>query len=149
MKNTNDKDYEKSNKIESVALNRFSKTEYQKLLQDGNRQKLAQSLVNYLCGKFHIPSVSVFVTNTPQPHSTGYSGKLKSKTFGFYRPILNTITIYNTTAIRKQTISIKVFADTLLHEFMHHYDTCYLKIQSMHTAGFYKRISDLQSKLSE
>ena len=42
MKGSN-KDYEKSNKIEIVALNRFSKTEYQKLLSDGNRLKDAQN----------------------------------------------------------------------------------------------------------
>jgi hypothetical protein len=144
-----DKDYEKSNKIEAVCLNCFSKKEYAALLADGNRQRLAQALINYLCEKFHIPMASVFVTNTPQPHSTGYSGKLKSKTFGTYATGLRKITIYNTTAIKKQTISIKVFADTLLHEFMHHYDCEKLKIASLHTAGFYKRISDLQRKLSE
>lgn len=147
MKGSN-KDYEKSNKLESVALNRFSKVEYQTLLTDcGNRQKNAQSLINYLCGKFHIPNAMVIVTNKPQPHATGYNGNLKKKTLGTYEVYSKTITIYNTTAIKKQTISIKVFAETLLHEFMHHYDTCYLNIASMHTAGFYKRISDLQKKL--
>ena len=148
MKGSN-KDYEKSNKIEAVALTRFSKKEYQTLLADGNRQKDAQALINYLCGKFHIPTASVTVLNKPQPHATGYNGKLKAKTFGFYKTGLMTITIYNQTAIKKQTISIKVFAETLLHEFMHHYDCEYLRIASLHTAGFYKRISDLQRKLSE
>lgn len=146
--NTNNKDYEKSNKIESVSLSRFSKGEYQKLLEDGNRQRLAQSLVDYLCGKFHIPTAKVIVTNTPQPHATGYNGNLVKKTLGTYKPLFYEITIYNVTAVRKQEISIKVFAETLLHEFMHHYDTCYLCIKSMHTAGFYKRITDLQKKLS-
>ncbi len=149
MKSTNEKDYDKSNKIKAVSLNRFSKTDYKNLLlDDGDRQKLAQALVDYLCVKFRIPRALVIVTNKPQPHTTGYSGRLKSKTFGFYKPILREITIYNTTAVRKQTVSIKVFADTLLHEFMHHYDTFYLKIKSMHTEGFYKRISDLERKLS-
>ncbi|MBQ2441480.1 MAG: hypothetical protein II502_04730, partial [Paludibacteraceae bacterium] len=106
-------------------------------------------LINYLCGKFHIPTASVTVLNKPQPHATGYNGKLKAKTFGVYKTGLMTITIYNQTAIKKQTISIKVFAETLLHEFMHHYDCEYLRIASLHTAGFYKRISDLQRKLSE
>ena len=46
-------------------------------------------------------------------------------------------------------MSIKSFADTLLHEFTHHYDTRYLKIESRHTAGFYKRISSLKGNLSD
>ena len=147
MKGSN-ADYEKSNKLVSVALNRFSKKEYESLLSDSNRQKDAQTLISYLCGKFKIPNARVIVTNRPQPHSTGYNGNLTRKTFGTYEVFSKTITIYNVTAIKKQTISIKVFAETLLHEFMHHYDECYLNINSMHTKGFYMRISDLQKKLS-
>lgn len=150
--NTSEAAYAKSNSIETVALQRFSKTEYKDLLKDGDRQRKAQALVNYLCGKFHIPTVPVFVVNTPQPHATNGSGNLRSKTLGTYTHsvLYSKITMYNLTAVKKQTVSIKTFAGTLLHEFMHHYDIHYLKMDATpHTAGFYKRISDLEGKLSD
>lgn len=71
---------------------------------------------------------------------------MKSKTFGRYW-VHNRIEIWNKRAIRNQVISINVFADTLIHEFIHHYDTCVLGIDSIHSAGFYKRINDLTNKL--
>ena len=144
--------YEKSNKIESVSLNSFSRKEVSILLTAGEsiseRQKLAQSLVNYLCDKFKISRATVSVVNRSQPHSIGERGTLKSKTLGTYLVSSELITMYNLTAVRKQSVSIKTFLDTLLHEFMHHYDITYLKLGgTLHTAGFYKRISDLSNKL--
>ena len=142
--------YEKSNQIPIVALSKFRSTEYNQLLKDVNRQKDAQSLINYLCDKFYIPHAIVKVVNTPQPHATGYNGSLKSKTLGTYNSGTRIITMYNITAVKKQVVSIKTFMGTLLHEFMHHYDYTFLKFNSSpHTAGFYKRISDIENKLSK
>ena len=111
------------------------------------RQIAGQKLLNYLCDKYKIARIPLIVLDTPQ------KGNGKCKTLGYYRviPMLKigqSITIYNLTAVKKKVVSIKVFTDTLLHEFMHHYDTEYLKIESAHTAGFYKRITDLKNKLS-
>lgn len=142
--------YEKSNSITEVSLKKFRSTEYDRLLEDGNRQKDAQSLLNYLCKKFHLPIVRVFVLDRNQEHSVDSKGRLKSRTYGYYRPSVHSITIYNLTAVKGQIISIKQFANTLLHEFMHHYDMTYLKLGATpHTEGFFKRISDLQAKLSK
>lgn len=144
------KTYEKSNSITEVSLNKFRSTEYDRLLEDGNRQKDAQALADYLCKKFHLPRVRVFVSNRKQEHSVDGNGRLKSRTYGYYRPSVHSITIYNLTAVKGQVISIKQFANTLLHEFMHHYDMTYLKLDATpHTEGFFKRISDLQEKLSK
>jgi single-stranded DNA-specific DHH superfamily exonuclease len=144
--------YEKSNSVETVALNRFSKKEYKNVLSltesIADRQKVAQELINYLCDKYHIERAFVKVVSRFQPHRA-CSGRLTSKILGSYTERAQIITIYNLTAIRKQTVSIKTFAGTLLHEFMHHYDLRYLKLGStLHTAGFYKRISDLENKLN-
>ena len=147
MKASNDI-YIKSNQITTVDYNSFSKKEYANLLKDRNRQEDAQALIDYLCKKFKIRNCVVKVTNKPQPHSTGYDGNLKSKTLGTYTVGMDVITMYNVTAIKNKEVSIKTFADTLLHEFIHHYDMEYLKLgASIHTTGFYKRISDLKSKL--
>lgn len=142
--------YEKSNAIESVALNRFRNTEYNALLADGNRQAKAQALADYLCEKFGIAKAKVQVANRPQPHTTSQRGTIKCKTLGTYAVGKDTITVYNLTAAKRQEVSIKVFADTLLHEFMHHYDIEYLRLGgTLHTAGFYKRITDLKKKLEK
>ena len=150
MKITN-QSYEKSNKIETVKYSRLSKTEYKALLNASDmyldRQRAGQKLLNYLCDKYSISQIPLIVTDTPQ------KGNGKCKTLGFYRMLPafqkgQSITIYNLTAVKKKVVSIKVFIDTLLHEFIHHYDTEYLKIESAYTAGFYKRISDLKNKLS-
>lgn len=147
-----DKIYQASNSITAVALNRFSKTEYNAFLKASesinNRQKLAQNLIDYLCKKFKIASAPVKVVNRSQPHSIGFSGRLKSKTLGTYNVGCEVITLYNLTAVKKQVVSIKTMLGTLIHEFMHHYDHVYLKFEtSPHTSGFYKRIADLEQKL--
>nr|DAF25507.1 MAG TPA: SprT-like domain-containing protein Spartan/DNA Complex repair, protease, DNA BINDING [Caudoviricetes sp.] len=144
--------YEKSNKIETVKLSRLSKKEYKAVLSATesivDRQKKAQMLCNYLSERFKVPVPVVRVVNRAQPHSTGYRGTLRRKTLGTYTPALQVITLYNITAIKKQVVSIKQMAATLLHEYLHHYDYTVLKLgASPHTAGFYKRISDLENKL--
>lgn len=147
------KTYEKSNKITTVALNKFSSKDYNAFLNAdesiADRQRRAQTLATYLCGKFKLPNVVVKVVNRPQPHSTNLKGCLSSKLLGTYAVNYEVITLYNLTAVKQQVVSIKTMLDTLLHEFMHHYDHKYLKFEhSNHTAGFYKRINDLKQKLT-
>ncbi len=142
--------YERSNSIETVDLSRFAKSYYKELLNAGetkaNRQKAASSLIDYLCDKYKISGVQVIVTDTMRPQRRKRQFTL---TFlGTYMPATKTITVYNKTAVKRQTVAINTFIDTLLHEFIHHYDFEYLKLgDSYHTAGFYKRISDLKNKL--
>lgn len=146
-------DYEKSNKYDSVALNKFSHKEWHDLLECGEsfaeRRDAGQRLLDYLCKKFKICSVSLSTTHKIQEHRDNSNGTLRAKVLGKYYPQMRAIVVYNLTAKRKKVVSIKTFADTLLHEFMHHYDHVYLKMNdSPHTTGFYKRISDLKAKLN-
>ena len=140
-------DYEKSNAIEVVDYTRLSHKEYNDLLGcTKNRQHYAQKLVDYLCDKYKISRIPVRVVNSPRPHS------VTKQTYGLYKCLPSikagvSITIWNITAKTGKEVAIKTFAGTILHEFIHHYDTEYLKIASTHTAGFYKRICDLQKKL--
>jgi hypothetical protein len=57
------------------------------------------------------------------------------------------IAISNKTAVRGQILAPKSFLDTLLHEWMHHYDTYRLKLRSIHSKGFYLRLNNLKEKL--
>lgn len=140
------KDYIKSNEIIEVSLKRFSKKWSESVLEcDDNlrhRQCESQNLMDYLCDKFKVRRVGIWVSDRCRPHKRG--GEL----YGFYDRLNNRITIYNRTTHRGNVTSIKSFYDTLLHEFMHHYDYEVLKLgDSLHTSGFYKRISDLKNKL--
>lgn len=143
--------YEMSNNITEVSLKRFRSDYSRDFLNCGTtikeRHKAAQTLLNYLCEKFKIVPCIVEVKNKAQLHSTR-NGKLRSKTYGRYYPNMRYIEIFNLTAMKKQPVAIATMYDTLLHEFMHHYDMVKLNLsESPHTAGFYKRISDLKVKL--
>ena len=138
--------FEISNKHVNVRLNAFN-SRYSEFFLKSNetmsqRQKRAETLLNYLCGKFKIDNVTLLVTDKPRPC------KGRGQIHGWYVTAEKKIIIYNTTAKTHKPISIHTFYDTLLHEFMHHYDYKVLRLsESFHTSGFYKRISDLKNKL--
>ena len=141
-----DKSYIKSNEITEVKLKAFRSSFSKDIILCGesitDRQKESQKCLDYLCDKFKIEKVKLTVLNKPQRK------KANGKTLGFYTVGRNYITIYNLTATTQKTVSIKTFYDTLLHEFMHHYDYKVLKLENcLHTSGFYQRISDLKNKL--
>ena len=141
-----DKSYIKSNEITEIKLKAFKSSFSKDIILCGesitDRQKVSQKCLDYLCDKFKIEKVKLTVLNKPQRK------KANGKTLGFYTVGRNYITIYNLTATTQKTVSIKTFYDTLLHEFMHHYDYKVLKLEnSLHTSGFYQRISDLKNKL--
>jgi hypothetical protein len=53
-----------------------------------------------------------------------------------------------TPAVRKKVFSYRQFMNTLLHEFMHHWDFHALKLaRSFHTRGFFLRVDDLFRRL--
>ena len=146
MEKSLSKSYIKSNKHETVRLSRFSKKYGQMILNstedEKDRQERSQALTDYLCERFGIAPVKVMVTTLKRP-SRG-----RGQVYGFYTPSNHKITIYNTTARTCKPTAIKTFFDTLIHEFMHHYDYQVLKLEdSFHTTGFYKRIDDLKNKL--
>ena len=150
----NSKSYEKSNKHPSVSLNSFSKSYMKAMLNSGEsiakRKEKGQELLDYLCDKFHIDRLPLIVTASPRPKRV--RGNTTSERHGFYTHIGSkglSITIYNTTAVKQQVVAIKTFVETLLHEFVHHYDYNVLKLdKSLHCSGFYHRIGDLQAKLT-
>ena len=52
------------------------------------------------------------------------------------------------TAVRRKVFAFKTYLNTLVHEFMHHYDHQRLKLgASFHTRGFYQRVRDLLAQL--
>lgn len=142
----NNVSYIKSNQVTEVKYSRFSKGYADELERDDNsiatRQKIGQNLLNYLCDKYKIVRVKLNVTERPRLQ------RGNAQIYGRYGRNTKSIIIYNTTPKTHKEVSGKSFFDTLIHEFMHHYEYEVLKLDnSLHTKGFYMRITDLKTKL--
>jgi hypothetical protein len=118
------------------------------------RRRLGQLLVDELSATAGLCPCEVAVADKAQVHE--HDGRrLRSKTYGYYRCWFDDnrvsrarIRIYHRTAVRQQVISPKVFLNTLLHEWVHHFDFDGLRLaRSPHTAGFYARLRALADAL--
>lgn len=119
------------------------------------RQRVAQHLVDELNREAGLPPCQVVVPNRPQVHQ--HDGRrLQEKTYGYYKCKTEPggqlawarIRIYHRTAVQKRVISAKVFLNTVLHEWVHHFDFHGLRLtKSYHTAGFFKRLRSLAESL--
>lgn len=119
-----------------------------------DRQRLGQLLIDELDAQAGIGACAVVVADRRQVHH--HNGqRLQSKTYGYYRCWFRDgaverarIRIYHRTAVRQQVIAPKVFLNTLLHEWVHHYDFAGLRLaRSPHTSGFYVRLRGLADAL--
>jgi hypothetical protein len=150
--------YQRSKGLETVAWKQFpvGRGLALSLLEVGSaagRQSTGQGLLDALDEAAGLPPCKLTVADRPQRHRTR-EGRLALKTYGYYRiaweavPPRGSIRIYNLTAIRQQVLAPKVFLETLLHEWVHHYDFTGLQLdRSPHTTGFYARIRDLAETL--
>lgn len=142
--------YKKSNSIKDTLFkpNKTTMMYAKRLListDAAERQVLGQKLLTEISQSLSIPPPQLNVYDKRQNHSLK-DGKLMKKTYGTYKA--GNITINNRTAIRQTVVASKTFLDTLIHEFMHHYDYEVLKLpSSLHTAGFYYRLGDIMKKL--
>ena len=90
--------------------------------------------------------VKLKISDTRQYHKK-YDGRIIFKQYGYYRPESHYIYIQNRTPARGQLLAPKTFVDTLLHEWLHHFDSKKLGLDSIHTTGFYLRLKSLKNKL--
>ena len=118
------------------------------------RKRVAKMLVDELNAVYGLPECDIVVADRAKVHE--HDGqRLQSKTYGYYRCVLKPegitgarIRIYHRTARLKKVISPKVFLNTVLHEWVHHYDFAGLRLaRSPHTAGFYTRLRVLADSL--
>jgi len=149
--------YQRSKGLETVSWKQFplGRGLALSLLEEqeaARRQVTGQALLDALDEAAGLPACKLVVADRPQRHRTR-DGRLALKTYGYYRiaweaPPRGSIRIYNLTAIRQQVLAPKVFLETLLHEWVHHYDFTGLQLdRSPHTSGFYGRIRDLAETL--
>jgi hypothetical protein len=118
------------------------------------RMRMGQLLVDDLNGLARLGPCELVVADRGQVHR--HDGRrLQSKTYGYYRCWFADgevsrarIRVYHRTAVRQQVITPKVFLNTLLHEWTHHYDFAGLRLpRSPHTSGFYQRLRALADAL--
>ena len=143
--------YQKSNRITKtkITISDEAVVLANRILESSghdSRQTLSEELLDELCDGSKVDIVKLKISNTKQYHKKS-KGRVAMKRYGYYRIAGNYIYIQNLTAVRGQILAPKTFLNTLLHEWMHHYDIHRLKINSIHSKGFYERINDLKIKL--
>lgn len=151
MRFFSDNNYQRSNRLTKIKIKPSPEAVslVREILCSSNhndRQKLGESLLDELCDLSQIDIIKLEIANTNQYHKKS-AGRVAMKRYGYYKPSSKTIKISNLTAVRGKILAPKTFLDTLLHEWMHHYDTYKLKLRSIHCRGFYERINDLKQKL--
>ncbi|MGH7640846.1 MAG: hypothetical protein ACREOL_08080 [Candidatus Dormibacteria bacterium] len=117
------------------------------------RLVLARALLEVLNDSFGLPPTQLAIADRAQTHAKDERGRLSQKTYGYYRcrlprkgatPERCAIRIYHRTAVRQQVLAPGAFANTLLHEWTHHFDFCGLGLsRSPHTHGFFSRLRAL------
>lgn len=142
--------YIRSNSLVDISFRISGKTRVltEKILsrQKIDRQKYGQLLLNELSLCQDITTAKLKLSESLQWHKTK-NGRLIFKQYGYYRPKSHYIYISNRTAIQGKIISPLTFLNTLIHEWMHHFDFEKLKLHSIHTKGFYLRLSSLKERL--
>ncbi|HAL50215.1 MAG: hypothetical protein UU46_C0003G0017 [Candidatus Uhrbacteria bacterium GW2011_GWD1_41_16] len=146
-----DRNYKKSNKITEVGFSISEKSFdlAQKIIKSigvDERQELSVDLLDELCDLAKIDIVQVEILAKNQKHRKK-DGKVVMRQYGYYQPDKQIITITNQTAVRGAHLAGKTFLNTLLHEWVHHYDTFALKLISIHSKGFYLRLNHIEKQL--
>ncbi len=148
-----DRNYRRSNQIECIDLyvSKTAKRLAAELLSPTSihlvsRDRLSKALLFELDQLADITPCRVKISDNRQRHKRS-GGRVVYREYGHYKPDRGYIYITNRTAVREKPLAPKTFLDTLLHEWMHHYDTCKLKLNSIHTKGFYARLANLKHSL--
>lgn len=116
------------------------------IIEYEERRNLSEQLLDELCDLAGIDIVEFDLIDNNQIHKRK-NGRIVMKRYGSYKVSDEFIAIHNRTAARGQVLAPKSYLDTLLHEWLHHYDFKKLKLNSIHSRGFYLRLNDLKAKL--
>lgn len=144
--------YRSSDKIPSIRLSQTAPlrplaVKLEKALKTENKQlarSLCQRIANGMTSDLKIAKVRVDVLAV-RPHDEA------SELHGLYTREEGrqaNIRLWIRTAERKKIVAFRTFLRTLLHELCHHFDYELLKLpDSLHTEGFYKRLSSLFNQI--
>ena len=111
-------------------------------------EQMLKDIADNVCSVYNVQRIPITFAGT-EPHKNR-NGKLMLKVMGTHkRGVLgSTIIVYKYTAKQKKIRSSKGAISTLLHELVHYldYEICGLQ-RSIHSKGFYNRISQLTEAL--
>ncbi|MDO8463589.1 MAG: hypothetical protein Q7S96_04990 [bacterium] len=116
-------------------------------LETEHRQRVAQELCDALCDGAAMDIIARVTISDAHQYHKKRGGRTVFKQYGYYKPATRYVYITNRTAVRGQLLAAKTFLDTLLHEWVHHYDSVRLGLDSIHTSGFYARLQSLKATL--
>ena len=145
--------YERSNAILDPAIDLTPEMQFQagilqEALQAADRERVrdaCQEMLILLADAAAIPRPLFRLKDTA--YAKFRRGRAVWKLYGTCDPD-GTITVAFKTAVRRKVFAFLTFFDTLVHEFMHHYDAKKLRlIRSFDTRGFYLRTRALRDAL--
>ena len=99
----------------------------------------SQQFMDTLSKIFLVPPKALSLLDKPRPHSRDEKGRVRGELFGSCASMGN-IRIYLRTAAREQCTALKTYFNTLVHEWVHHYDFEALG-DTIHSSGFYERVN--------
>jgi hypothetical protein len=115
---------------------------------DKNQVKAAtQAVLDLLCEAARLPAATLQLKDTA--YAKFRNGRVAWKLYGTCDRD-GTITVAFKTPVRRRPFAFRTYLNTVVHEFMHHYDHWKLKLSaSFHTSGFYHRVRHLYTRLLE
>lgn len=112
----------------------------------GDLARRAQALADRLSVAFEVPKKRVLLRDRPRPHKRR-GGRVVYEVFGQCEPD-GLLEVYTRTAVRAQPVALLSMLDTLVHEWVHHYDFSRFE-ESVHCDGFYDRVRQIYRPLRD
>jgi hypothetical protein len=148
-----DSDFRRSNRYQTISIRPESEAidAFESLMECAeapSRERWSTALCHALSSAVGVSSPRVLVLDAPRPHRVK-DGRTVYQRFGSYSRRAHTVRVHNRTARIGRPVASKTFAETVLHELLHHWDFELLNLdRSLHTSGFYHRLGDLKRKLN-
>lgn len=146
--------YRQSDEIGAVTLPRAAALQalvatLPRALQAENKEpveRICQQLADGITSGLRVSPVRIELLAVRPADDWGELHGLYTMACGRQRALIQ---LWMRTAHHKRVVAFKTFVRTLLHELCHHLDYELLGLaDSFHTAGFYKRVSDLFQQLA-
>ncbi len=99
-----------------------------------------QDVSNVLCVRFRLTPRRVLLRDSPRPHKRR-GGRIVYELHGFCTTD-GPLEVFARTAARAQPVAPTTLLNTLMHEWMHHYDFETFG-HSVHCRGFYQRLDQI------
>jgi len=102
--------------------------------------RACQHMVAVLNRGFDLSRKQIVVRDRPRPHRRR-GGRIVYELHGLCDPE-GPLELYTRTAAHARPVALKTLLNTLLHEWVHHFDFCSFG-ESVHCSGFYERLAQV------